>query len=204
MPQFGLRSIYAAKYNNTAGVISYTGIQHVGDAITANLELRYAEGRLYAEDMLAEYMRKAVGGSISLGVKYITQAAQQLLFNSKTKAREITYTPAGGSSSTAVTATSLVLGGEDEGQYVGVAFFAPDMVDGDEKYTCVLIKKALFGPPSMNFKTMGESLTFQTPATTGEFLADDSATHDLIEVAIVDDIEAAKAWVQSVLGGAGE
>ena len=132
MPQFGLRSIYAAKYNNTNGVIGYSDIAHVGDAISANLELRYAEGRLYAEDMLAEYMRKAVGGTISIGVKYIKQAAQQLLFNSKTKARTISYTPTGGTA-TSVTATSVVTGGEDEGQYVGVAFFAPDMVDGVEK-----------------------------------------------------------------------
>ena len=202
MPQFGLRSIYAAKYNNTNGVIGYSDIQHVGDAISANLELRYAEGRLYAEDMLAEYMRKAVGGTISIGVKYIKQAAQQLLFNSKTKARTISYTPTGGTA-TSVTATSVVTGGEDEGQYVGVAFFAPDMVDGVEKYTCVLVKKALFGPPSMSLQTMGESITFNTPTTSGEFLADDSATHDLIEVAIVDNIEAAKAWVQTVLGGSG-
>ena len=202
MPQFGLRSIYAAKYNNTNGVIGYSDIQHVGDAISANLELRYAEGRLYAEDMLAEYMRKAVGGTISIGVKYIKQAAQQLLFNSKTKARTISYTPTGGTA-TSVTATSVVTGGEDEGQYVGVAFFAPDMVDGVEKYTCVLVKKALFGPPSMSLQTMGESITFKTPTTSGEFLADDSATHDLLEVAIVDNIEAAKAWVQTVLGGSG-
>lgn len=202
MPQFGLRSIYAAKYNNTNGVIGYSDIQHVGDAISANLELRYAEGRLYAEDMLAEYMRKAVGGTISIGVKYIKQAAQQLLFNSKTKARTISYTPTGGTA-TSVTATSVVTGGEDEGQYVGVAFFAPDMVDGVEKYTCVLVKKALFGPPSMSLQTMGESITFNTPTTSGEFLADDSATHDLLEVAIVDNIDAAKAWVQTVLGGSG-
>lgn len=202
MPQFGLRSIYAAKYNNTNGVIGYSDIEHVGDAISANLELRYAEGRLYAEDMLAEYMRKAVGGTISIGVKYIKQAAQQLLFNSKTKARTISYTPTGGTA-TSVTATSVVTGGEDEGQYVGVAFFAPDMVDGVEKYTCVLVKKALFGPPSMSLQTMGESITFNTPTTSGEFLADDSATHDLLEVAIVDNIEAAKAWVQTVLGGSG-
>lgn len=202
MPQFGLRSIYAAKYNNTNGVIGYSDIEHVGDAISANLELRYAEGRLYAEDMLAEYMRKAVGGTISIGVKYIKQAAQQLLFNSKTKARTISYTPTGGTA-TSVTATSVVTGGEDEGQYVGVAFFAPDMVDGVEKYTCVLVKKALFGPPSMSLQTMGESITFNTPTTSGEFLADDSATHDLLEVAIVDNIEAARAWVQTVLGGSG-
>lgn len=202
MPQFGLRSIYAAKYNNTNGVIGYSDIEHVGDAISANLELRYAEGRLYAEDMLAEYMRKAVGGTISIGVEYIKQAAQQLLFNSKTKARTISYTPTGGTA-TSITATSVVTGGEDEGQYVGVAFFAPDMVDGVEKYTCVLVKKALFGPPSMSLQTMGESITFNTPTTSGEFLADDSATHDLLEVAIVDSIDAAKAWVQTVLGGSG-
>lgn len=203
MPQFGLRSIYAAKYNNNAGTISYSGIQHVGDAISANLELRYAEGRLYAEDMLAEYMRKAVGGTISIGVKYIKQAAQTLLFNSTTKARSVTYIPKGTTATATATATSVVIGGEDEGQYVGVAFFAPDMVDGVEKYTCVLIKKALFGPPSMSLQTMGESIAFNTPTTSGEFLADDSAAHDLFEVAIVDDINMAKAWVQSVLGGSG-
>ena len=203
MPQFGLRSIYAAKYNNNSGTISYSDIQHVGDAISANLELRYAEGRLYAEDMLAEYMRKAVGGTISIGVKYIKQAAQALLFNSTTKARAVTYIPKGTTVTATATATSVVIGGEDEGQYVGVAFFAPDMVDGVEKYTCVLIKKALFGPPSMSLQTMGESITFNTPTTSGEFLADDSASHDLFEVAIVDDINMAKAWVQSVLGGSG-
>lgn len=201
MPQFGLRSIYAAKYNNNNGAISYSDIQHVGDAISANMELRYAEGRLYAEDMLAEYMRKAVGGTVSIGVKYIKQAAQQLLFNSTTKARSVTYIPKGTTATATATATSVVIGGEDEGQYVGVAFYAPDMVDGAKKYTCVLLKKVLFGPPSMSLQTMGESIAFNTPTTSGEFLADDSASHDLIEVAIVDDVNMAKAWVQTVLGG---
>lgn len=201
MPQFGLRSIYAAKYNNNNGAISYSDIQHVGDAISANMELRYAEGRLYAEDMLAEYMRKAVGGTVSIGVKYIKQAAQQLLFNSTTKARSVTYIPKGTTATATATATSVVIGGEDEGQYVGVAFYAPDMVDGVKKYTCVLLKKVLFGPPSMSLQTMGESIAFNTPTTSGEFLADDSASHDLIEVAIVDDVNMAKAWVQTVLGG---
>lgn len=199
MPQFGLRHIYAAKYVNTSGTITYTGVQHVGDAMTANLELRYAEGRLYAEDALAEYMRKAVGGTISLGVKYIKTAAQQLLFNVRTKNRSISYVPAGTTVTATATAQSVVLGGQDEGQYVGVAFYAPDMVDGAKKYTCVLIKKALFGPPSMSLQTAGDSIAFNTPTTSGEFLADDSATQDLFEIAIVDDENAAKAWVAAVL-----
>ena len=199
MPQFGLRHIYVAKYVNNAGTISYTSPQQVGDAIQANLELRFAEGRLYAEDALAEYMRKAVGGTISLGVKYIKTAAQQLMFGMRTKSRQITYTPAGTTATATATAQSLVMGGKDEGVYVGIAFYAPDMVDGAKKYTCVLIKKALFGPPSMSLQTANESITFNTPTTSGEFLADDSATGDMYEVVTLDDENAAIAWVTAVL-----
>lgn len=198
MPQFGLKGIKAAKYVNTNGVITYTNATAVGDAMTANLELRYAEGRLFAEDMLAEYMRKAVGGTISLGVKYIKQSAQVLLFGATTKDRSITYTPAGGQQTTA-TATSIVTGGHDVGQYVGIAFYSPDMVDGVLKFTCVFVKKCLFGPPSMSLQTQGENITFNTPTTSGEFLAEDGEDKDLYEIAVLDDEEAAKAWVQAVL-----
>lgn len=199
MPQFGLKGIKAAKYVNTAGTITYTNPTEVGDAMTANLELRFAEGRLYAEDMLAEYMRKAVGGTISIGVKYIKQTAQQLLFGVQTKNRNITYTPTGTTVTATATATSVVNGGSDLGQYVGLAFYAPDMVDGVKKFTCVFVKKCLFGPPSMSLQTMGENITFNTPTTSGEFLADDSAAQDLFEVAIVDDENEAKAWITAVL-----
>lgn len=198
MPQFDLKHIYCAKYVNTSGTITYTDAQQVGDAMTATLELRYAEGRLYAESTLAEYMRKAVGGSISLGVKYIKDAAQQLMFGSRATSRSITYTPAGGSSTTA-SVTSLSLGGHDEGNYVGIAFYSPDMVDGAKKYTCVFVKKALFGPPSMSLQTAGDNIAFNTPTTSGEFLADDSTTQDLFEVATVEDEQAAIAWITAVL-----
>ena len=198
MPQFDLRHIYCAKYVNTEGVISYTDAQQIGDAMTANIELRYAEGRLYAESTLAEYMRKAVGGTISLGVKYIKTAAQQLMFGMKSKSRSITYTPEGGTSTT-ISVSGLAIGGKDEGVYVGVAFYAPDIVDGVRKYTCVLVKKALFGPPSMSLQTAGENIQFNTPTTSGEFLADDSTGLELLETAVVDDEEAAIAWVAAAL-----
>lgn len=198
MPQFDLRGIKAAKYVNTNGTITYTDAQTVGDAMNVNLELRFAEGRLYAESTLAEYMRKAVGGTISIGVKYIPSAAQIMMFNSRSNSRSITYTPEGGTSTT-VSAAGLVIGRKTTSAYVGVAFYAPDMVDGVEKYTCVKIARALFGPPSMTLQTAGESITFNTPTVSGEFMADDSANGDLIEVAIVDDEETAIAWVTAVL-----
>lgn len=197
MPQFDLRGIQAAKYVNTAGTITYTNRQTVGDAMMANLEMRYAEGRLYAESTLAEYMRKATGGTISLGVKYIPDAAQQLMFGSRSKSRTVTYQNNGATATSTV--SGLVLGAKTDSAYVGVGFYAPDMVDGVEKYTCVKVAKCLFGPPSMALQTAGENIQFSTPTTSGEFLADDSADQDMIEVAICDTEEQAIAWVAAAL-----
>ena len=192
MPQFDLRGIHCAKYVNTAGTITYTDVQEVGDAMTATLEMRFAEGRLYAESTLAEFMRKATGGTIALGVKYIKDSAQQLMFGSTSKARSIT---AGNST---VSVTSLVLGAKSTPAYVGVSFYAPDMVDGVEKYTCVFASKCLFGPPSMSMQTAGENIQFNTPTTSGEFLASDASTQDMLEVAVCDTEAAAIAWCAAV------
>lgn len=152
MPQFDLRGIKIAEYINTSGTISYDNAQSVGDAMNVNLDLRYAEGRLYAESTLAEYLRKATGGTISIGVKYIPEDAQKLMYGSRSKSRTI------GSGQSTKTITSLQRGANDVPSYVGVAFYAPDMIDGEEKYTCVLVTRALFGPPGMSLQTMGESI----------------------------------------------
>ena len=49
MPSFDLRGIRAGKYKNTSGTVTYTEPTDVGDAMSAQLELKFAEGRLYAE-----------------------------------------------------------------------------------------------------------------------------------------------------------
>ena len=193
MPQFDLRGIHCAKYVNTAGAITYTDAQEVGDAMTATLEMTFAEGRLYAESTLAEFMRKATGGTISLGVKYIKAAAQQLLFGSTAKSRSVTV------EGSTVSVSGLVLGAKSTPAYVGVSFYAPDMIDGVEKYTCVFASKCLFGPPSMTLQTAGENIQFNTPVTSGEFLASDAASQDMLEVAICDTEAAAIAWCAAVL-----
>ena len=57
MPSFDLRGIRAGKYKNTSGTVTYTEPTDVGDAMSAQLELKFAEGRLYAESKLAEYIK---------------------------------------------------------------------------------------------------------------------------------------------------
>ena len=163
----------------------------MGDAMTVALEMRFAEGRLYAESALAEYMKKATGGTATAGVKYIPLDAQKLLFRAYEKQRTV--------SSAAV--KSVAFGKKSTGQYVGWSFYMPDMIDGAEKFTAVFVTKALFAPPSTNGQTLGDNITFQTPTTTGEFLVDDNG--DLLEVATLDTEAAAMAWCDEVFKTAG-
>lgn len=80
MPSFDLRYIQVAKYNSDGnGNVSYGGKTKVGDAMTVLMELAFAEGRLYAEGTLAEMIREATGGTISVGVKRILDDAQKLM-----------------------------------------------------------------------------------------------------------------------------
>ena len=174
MPSFDLRGIRAGKYKNTSGTVTYTEPTDVGDAMSAQLELKFAEGRLYAESKLAEYIKLATGGTISLAVKYIKKAAQAMLYGCTSDTSK----------------ENLKFSAKDIANYVGVGFYAPDKIDGVTKYTCVWVPKVLFGPPSL----------FNTPTTTGEFLADDSADELLLEIETVDTAEAAVAWIKGKLG----
>lgn len=188
MPSFDLRGIHIAKYENNKGKVSYSDVISAGDAMNVNLELKFAEGRLYAEGRLAEYMKLATGGTMSVAVKYIPRDAQILMYDAKEKKRTV--------NSKAVTGLSYTT--KDIANYVGCSFYAPDKIDGVTKYTCVCVSKVLFGPPSLVYQTKGDSITFNTPTTTGEFLGDDGDEQQLFETAIVDDAATAKAWCKAV------
>ena len=190
MPQFDLKGIKIAEYQLGANnAVTYANKQTIGDAMGVNMELRFAEARLYAEGRLAEYVREITGGTLSIAEKYIPTAAQKILFGARDKTRTVA----------AESVTGLVVGSDDSGKYVGVAGYAPDMVDTVKKYYCFHFRKAKFGRPSMAFQTKGESIQFATPTTTGELMADDTETHDIIEDATVDTEAEAKAWVDAVL-----
>lgn len=190
MPQFDLKGIKIAEYQLGANnAVTYANKRTIGDAMGVNMELRFAEARLYAEGRLAEYVREITGGTLSIAEKYIPAAAQKILFGARDKTRTVA----------AESVTGLVVGSDDSGKYVGVAGYAPDMVDTVKKYYCFHFRKAKFGRPSMSFQTKGESIQFATPTTTGELMADDTETHDIIEDATVDTEAEAKAWVDAVL-----
>ena len=313
MPSFNLKGVKIGKYVNSSGTITYTNQTSAGDAMTADVEMSFAEGKLFAEGGLAEYLRRATGGKISLGVKYILAAAQKIMFGKTEKTRMVgpaavkqvetataagtvstagnasvtvtsalfdaaevvdvpveldddasdialairtalaananvaaDYTVAGTGASVVLTAkveaandTTLniaIADGSGEGasvgvttaatsanttagvapggtiagllsamsdvpNYVGVAFYADDMIDGVTMYTCVFVYKSLFSDPAMKFKTYEEgNVTFNTPVTTGTIMPDDSTGRNIIEVAVATTEALAQAWVNTVLG----
>lgn len=191
MPTFDLRGIKIGKYINTEGTITYETPISMGDAMSVELNLTAAEGRLYAESRLAEYKKLITGGTASVGVKYITDAAQKLLFGMNENTRNV---------GTNTSQKSLKATAKDIAKYVGMGFYAPDAIDGTDKYTAVFVYKVLFGAPGYVYATKGDSITFQTPTTTGEFLADDSEDKNIMEIAILASESDAVAWINKCFG----
>lgn len=191
MPTFDLRGIKIGKYTNTDGTITYDTPVSMGDAMSVELNLTAAEGRLYAESRLAEYKKLITGGTASVGVKYITDAAQKLLFGMSENTRNV---------GTNTSQKSLKATAKDIAKYVGMGFYAPDAIDGTDKYTAVFVYKVLFGAPGYVYATKGDSITFQTPTTTGEFLADDSEDKNIMESAILASESDAVAWINKCFG----
>jgi phi13 family phage major tail protein len=191
MPTFDLRGIKIGKYINTEGTITYETPISMGDAMSVELNLTAAEGRLYAESRLAEYKKLITGGTASVGVKYITDGAQKLLFGMSENTRNV---------GTNTSQKSLKATAKDIAKYVGMGFYAPDAIDGTDKYTAVFVYKVLFGAPGYVYATKGDSITFQTPTTTGEFLADDSEDKNIMEIAILASESDAVAWINKCFG----
>lgn len=191
MPTFDLRGIKIGKYINTEGTITYDTPVSMGDAMSVELNLTAAEGRLYAESRLAEYKKLITGGTASVGVKYITDAAQKLLFGMSENTRNV---------GTNTSQKSLKATAKDIAKYVGMGFYAPDAIDGTDKYTAVFVYKVLFGAPGYVYATKGDSITFQTPTTTGEFLADDSEDKSIMEIATLASESDAVAWINKCFG----
>lgn len=191
MPTFDLRGIKIGKYINTDGTITYDTPVSMGDAMSVELNLTAAEGRLYAESRLAEYKKLITGGTASVGVKYITDAAQKLLFGMSENTRNV---------GTNTSQKSLKATAKDIAKYVGMGFYAPDAIDGTDKYTAVFVYKVLFGAPGYVYATKGDSITFQTPTTTGEFLADDSEDKNIMEIATLASESDAVAWINKCFG----
>ena len=192
MATIGFKGIYAATYSESGSTVSYTGCASMGKPIDCNMELKAAEGRLYAADALDKYRRKITGGSISIVAEDIPDTMRKLIFGEEDSARTV---------GSATSVAGLKITDSTVAPYVGIAGYAPEDVNGEDKFHAFFAPKALFASPSMHYKTMDTAIEFQVPTCVGEFMK--AADGEIFEHAILDTEEDAIAWCKLVLGGSG-
>lgn len=146
----GLRDLYYAVMKEQDGVESYDKPKKMAEAMSADLSVNVAEGKLFADDALSEDVKKFTSGTIKLGIKDLIAAVVAELLGQKVDGNNVVWA-----------------GGDDEPPYVAIGF-RTKKTGGRFKYIWLL--KCKFKVPGEKYQTEGESITFNTPEIEGTIL----------------------------------
>ena len=119
----------------------------LSEAISADLSVSLAEAVLYADDGPSETVKEFASGTLSLGVKDIGRAVAAHLTGARVDGNGV-----------------LVSSSEDISKPVAIGFRARK---ANGKYRYFWLYHVLFGVPSTNLATKGDSITFSTPTIVG-------------------------------------
>lgn len=162
MATIGLDKLFYAKITeDEKGEETYGSPVQLAKAISADLSVELAEATLYADDGASEVVKEFKSGTISLGVDDIGGEAASDLTGATIDENKV------------VISTS-----EDGGSPVAIGFRAKR---ANGKYRYFWLYRVIFGIPSTNLATKGDSITFSTPTIEGTVLrrnkADSSGKH---------------------------
>src|SRR5215469_8848218 len=151
MATIGLSDMYYAPIKEGAdGMETYGTPVRLAKAIQADLSIEIAEAMLFADDAAQETVREFQSGTLTLGVDDITPEVASVLLGAGLDENGV-----------------LISSSEDVGPPVAVGFRAR-RANGMYKY--FWLYRVLFGTPSTNLQTKGESITFQTPSVEGTIM----------------------------------
>ena len=151
MATIGLDKLYYAKITEAAnGEESYEKPVQLAKAMSADLSVELAEATLYADDGAAEIVKEFKSGKLTLGVDDIGSTVASDLTGSTIDANGV-----------------IVSTSEDGGTPVAVGFRAKK---ANGKYRYFWLYRVIFGIPSTNLATKGDSITFSTPTIEGTVL----------------------------------
>ena len=128
----------------------------LGKMTKADENLNYAEGTLYADDVIAEYASILTGGTITLGVDELPLSKRTVLF--------------GHSSSTAQDITTMYAASDDKSAPGGFGFIKSLMIDGKKKYKVRWYYRVVFRESQESSSTANESITFTDTEIVGTIL----------------------------------
>lgn len=154
----GLSRPYVAKLVDEAAK-TYSDCFKCGKAISLSVTPNYNEVKLYADNVLDEYVKEFKDGTISLGTDRLPKEAQTVMFghvvteDSSKGTSEITYKS------------------NDNANYVGIGFVIDEVLDSKKSFTATIIYKCKFTEAADSYTTKGDSIEFKTPTVEGAIAA---------------------------------
>lgn len=140
----GLKDLfYAVISEGEDGAESYGTPKKMAGAMTADLSITTADGKLYVDDGLSVAVSEFANGNLKLGIDDLTPETTAEILGQEVDKNKVVWA-----------------GGDDEPPYIAVGFRAKK-TGGKYKYIWLLKCKAKV--PAEKYETKGESIKFQTP-----------------------------------------
>lgn len=150
-----------------------------GKAMNVNIAPNYNEGKLYADNQLAENVKEFKDGTMTLGTDRLPKEAESVCFGHDVKEDGVVYKTG------------------DSANYVGVGFCVDEMLDGVKKFVAIVVYKVKFSENAEDYTTKGENIEFKTPSISGTISGLSST--EWKERKVFETEEEAEAWVKEVL-----
>ena len=181
MAYVGLSRPYVAKLVDEKAK-TYSDCFRCGKAISLSVTPNYNEVKLYADNVLDEYVKEFKDGTISLGTDRLPKEAQPVMFGH-------TVTDDG---------KTVTYKSNDNANYVGVGFVIDEVLDGAKTFTATVIYKCKFTEAADSYTTKGDSIEFKTPTVEGAIAALEDYTWKTVKT--FSTAEEAETFIQTTLG----
>lgn len=160
----------------------YSDLFMCGEAIKVNVTPNYNEAKLHSNNRLKEYVKEFTDGNITLGTDHLPIKASKICFGHEVidDDREVIYKT------------------NDMANYVGVGFYADEILDGQRRYVATVIYKVKFGEAADEYSTKGGNIEFKTPNIEGVIAS--IANNEWKRVKIFDTESDADKWLRGIFG----
>ena len=160
----------------------------LGKAISANIKIDTNDNKLYADDAISETDRSFKGGTISVNIDELGDAAKLNLLG---------HTE-GVTVDSAIGTKEIVSGGTDTPAYIGFGFYGQKVISGVKYWRAIWLKKVQFTEPVDDTKTKAETMEFQTPTLEGTIMLD--VTSEWKSEGTFSTEAKAKTWLEGKAG----
>lgn len=153
-----------------------------GNAMSVNITPNYNEAKLYSNNHLSEYVKEFKDGNMTLGTDRLPIEASKVCFGHEVSEdkSEVTYKT------------------DDSANYVGVGFYANEMVNNVRRYVATVVYKVKFGEASNEYSTKGDTIEFKTPNLEGVIAG--ISSNEWKKTKVFDTADEADKWIKDILG----